>query len=146
MSIEGLKEEEVVDIETRVGLGVRVLDIAFPEWHKALDLDKLNLGSTDFCVLGQLYGSYLKGREALIDWLSENMITHVPPELHEAILQYDDGFTDRDGDVCSNDLYELGFEQTTYGPCESLTIGAEYDALTGAWRERITKRKAEEAR
>lgn len=34
--------------------GAALLDQAYPEWYKAIDLDELDLESTASCVLGQL--------------------------------------------------------------------------------------------
>ena len=43
-------------IKQRVTRGIELLDRVRPSWDKSLDLEELNLGSSEFCVLGQVYG------------------------------------------------------------------------------------------
>ncbi len=45
--------------------GAMVLDLVRPDWDGQIDLKKLRTGSTSFCVLGQLYGTYYAGRNEL---------------------------------------------------------------------------------
>jgi hypothetical protein len=44
-----------------------MLDRVKPGWWKKIDLDTLNLASHRQCVLGQLYGSFDRGRVNLRD-------------------------------------------------------------------------------
>jgi hypothetical protein len=44
-----------------------MLDERKPGWWEKVNPLTLNIGSSDNCVLGQLYGSYWPGRQALIE-------------------------------------------------------------------------------
>jgi hypothetical protein len=46
------------ELSTRVRRGVRLLDREKPGWERKIDLDRLDLGHTCNCVLGQVYGNY----------------------------------------------------------------------------------------
>jgi hypothetical protein len=49
-----------------VDKGATLLDERYPDtWYDKIDLDTLDLSTTDLCVLGQLYGSYYVGRRTL---------------------------------------------------------------------------------
>lgn len=48
-----------------VGSGAALLDQKRPGWYREIDLDQLEMGSDTKCVLGQLYGEYIKGRYTL---------------------------------------------------------------------------------
>jgi hypothetical protein len=51
--------------EVRVARGVARLDErSFPDWRERIDTEHLNL-RTPWCILGQLYGSYIDGHIAL---------------------------------------------------------------------------------
>lgn len=49
----------------RVQRGMALLDVEYPGWREMIDLDKLNMGSTRNCTLGQLYGDFDDGLHAL---------------------------------------------------------------------------------
>ena len=49
----------------RIARGVKLLDEQNPGWRRKLDLEELNLGSTKACILGQVYGDYMDGCQAL---------------------------------------------------------------------------------
>lgn len=42
------------------------LDRYRPDWYRRLDLDRLDLASTRRCVLGQVYGDYGSGWDAVV--------------------------------------------------------------------------------
>lgn len=42
------------------------LDRYRPDWYRRLDLDRLDLASTRLCVLGQVYGDYATGWDAVV--------------------------------------------------------------------------------
>lgn len=48
-----------------VKIAMEALDQVNPGWEVMIDLDTLNMGSIFQCVLGQVYGTYLKGLTAL---------------------------------------------------------------------------------
>lgn len=45
--------------------GASLLDRIKPDWFKAIDQDKLDIGSFKYCILGQLFGSWSAGKKAL---------------------------------------------------------------------------------
>lgn len=56
--------------ELRVARGAALLDAQEPDWWNGkdkptIDLKTLNLGSTYYCVLGQVYGDYSDGLNEL---------------------------------------------------------------------------------
>jgi hypothetical protein len=52
-------------MDERVEAGAALLDERWQNWHNAIDLDTLNMGSERDCILGQLFGTYWKGKEVL---------------------------------------------------------------------------------
>lgn len=52
-------------VAERVSAGIDFLDREVPGWDAEIDLDNLWLDSCSHCVLGQLFGEFRKGREAL---------------------------------------------------------------------------------
>lgn len=52
-------------VAERVLAGLDFLDRAVPGWDKKINLYKLDLSSCIRCVLGQLFGSYGDGEDAL---------------------------------------------------------------------------------
>lgn len=50
---------------TAVADGVALLDEHNEGWWANIDLSRLDLDSPTNCILGQLYGTYYRGREAL---------------------------------------------------------------------------------
>lgn len=53
------------DIATRVARGVALLDERVPGWVNLVNPLGLNIESTEQCVLGQIYGQYNEGVDAL---------------------------------------------------------------------------------
>lgn len=53
-------------VAERVRKGAKLLDKEYPGWEKRIDLSILDLESTCDCILGQLYGGYGAGLEALL--------------------------------------------------------------------------------
>jgi len=49
----------------RVAQGCRILDEARPGWRVAINPDTLDIGDPFQCILGQLYGTFERGLEAL---------------------------------------------------------------------------------
>lgn len=54
-----------IETAARVDAGAKFLDQHHPGWDQLIDLARLNLESSDDCVLGQLYGSYGRGLDRL---------------------------------------------------------------------------------
>jgi hypothetical protein len=52
-------------MQDAVDQGAKLLDQEKPGWAKAVDLRKLDMRSTRTCVLGQVYGAYHTGTDAL---------------------------------------------------------------------------------
>jgi len=55
-------------ITERVQAGVELLDSQVPGWDSRIDLDTLDICSESSCVIGQLFGRYDKGLNALDLW------------------------------------------------------------------------------
>ena len=49
----------------RVRTGVALLDEKVPGWFERIDLDRLDMDSCARCVLGQLFGSFVRGSLAV---------------------------------------------------------------------------------
>lgn len=52
-------------IERRVRRGARLLDQKVKNWHKRIDIDRINLRCSTDCILGQIFGWYFSGRTHL---------------------------------------------------------------------------------
>ena len=52
-------------ITERVAAGAAALDEREPGWHERIDLARLATSSCRRCVLGQVFGRFITGREAL---------------------------------------------------------------------------------
>ena len=53
------------DLRTRIERGAKLLDERAPGWRERIDLDRLDMGGCFDCVLGQLFGGYSTGADAL---------------------------------------------------------------------------------
>lgn len=60
-----MKARDKFELGTAAALGADLLDRKSPGWHWRVDLETLALHRMDHCVLGQLYGNYLLGCDAL---------------------------------------------------------------------------------
>jgi hypothetical protein len=60
----------------RVRRGAELLDRHRPGWGWEVDIEHLDMGDHDFCVLGQLYGDYHSGCDALGFGEYEERSTH----------------------------------------------------------------------
>lgn len=52
-------------ITARVQRGAKLLDKELPGWHTRINLHNLDLNNCEQCILGQLYGDYSKGLDAM---------------------------------------------------------------------------------
>lgn len=52
-------------IAERVAAGAGLLDEHAPGWADRIDIDRLNISLCSRCVLGQLYGDYFRGLDAI---------------------------------------------------------------------------------
>lgn len=57
--------------DAAIDKGMELLDAKVPEWCKKMQLDHLHMGNGRSCVLGQLYGSYIRGSHQLDIWDEE---------------------------------------------------------------------------
>ncbi len=53
----------------RAAKGAELMDRACPGWVSRMDVDKFNIADPDTCILGQIFGGYLEGLDALEDYL-----------------------------------------------------------------------------
>lgn len=73
--------------DAEIANGMALLDAHSPGWFTRIDLDKLLLNNCKDCVLGQLFGSYAWGQNAL----------SVGYQSPEGVLPRKYGFTMPDG-------------------------------------------------
>lgn len=57
-SVEETNEKQVAD-------GARYLDLNAPGWFRSIDLNRLNMVNPCYCVVGQLFRSFVAGLERL---------------------------------------------------------------------------------
>lgn len=50
---------------TKEERGAILLDDMSPGWYTLVDVDELDIWNAEKCILGQVYGDYFTGREAL---------------------------------------------------------------------------------
>lgn len=55
----------MTDFTAQINAGIKLLDSEVPNWRGKIDIDELDLGSCSVCVLGQVFGDYDDGIEAL---------------------------------------------------------------------------------
>lgn len=77
---------------SRVEKGIEFLNEEVPDWHKAIELESLDLLDCEVCILGQLFKNYYDALECLF-----------PDDDYEAMPQ------------------ELGFTADLHGDFELLT-------------------------
>ncbi len=53
------------EFEKRVEAGAAYLSVVHPHWYKHVDLNILDLGSAQKCILGELYGDFDEAEEDL---------------------------------------------------------------------------------
>jgi hypothetical protein len=59
----------MLSIDKEVCASAKLLDITYPTWFLKVTPDNLRMTSWQYCVLGQLYGTYANGMKALsIHW------------------------------------------------------------------------------
>jgi hypothetical protein len=52
-------------IAARVAIGAALLDEELPAWPERVRPERLNMADCFLCILGQIYGEYVAGLEAL---------------------------------------------------------------------------------
>lgn len=97
-----------------VQAGAALLDEKAPRWFDHVELDDLNLGDIFGCVLGQVYGDYFSGVEAII-----------PTEVNEY------------GEVATVDTGQFGF----MAPITEEPDIDWVEHLDHHWRRVITERR-----
>jgi hypothetical protein len=60
-------------VRAKIARTVALLDQATPEWASRIDVETLNLYTSDRCVLGQVYGSYAQGAALLREQTGERI-------------------------------------------------------------------------
>lgn len=50
-----------IEAAKRVASGMELLDEKIPGWTKKIELESLNIAFSHDCILGQLFGNYLRG-------------------------------------------------------------------------------------
>jgi hypothetical protein len=108
-------------IESRVALGAALLDERRPGWFREVDRDSLEMGSCRRCVLGQLYGLYSAGRDAL---------RHGTPPGEMSLAAMIPGFL-----AAARFSAAHGFNFNGFAP------DYDFDALRSAWLSEIGRRR-----
>lgn len=141
---EGLMHEQGKhDIPGRVAAGAAFLDVHDPEWwradvEQAIDLDQLDMGEGDSCVLGQrcplsTLAVFLGIKQDEIEQDERDMSYAAMAGHFGAPVRQNGTFTDEWGE-------DLGF-QAALGPGGRRDPG-DYDALTAEWSRVIRERRA----
>jgi hypothetical protein len=108
------KGEIMSRITERVARGAALLDAKRPGWASRIDLVALDITSTSNCILGQLYGWYEEGQDALAELDDEGyQISSVGSYEGFSLDHWDEHY---DGDM------------------------QEVDDLHGAWNDAINER------
>lgn len=85
------KEELILQYAHRAAHGVELLDEKVPAWRDHIRPQHLRITSASLCVLGQLYGDFGRGRDALglrlTDTADYGFMTHNTHSDHCAALQ-----------------------------------------------------------
>lgn len=55
----------LLSIERRVARGARLLDQVRPGWAGAVDMEVFDIEDLERCILGQVYGDWLRGCQSL---------------------------------------------------------------------------------
>ena len=105
-----------------VRAGIEYLDKTVPQWRRLVDVERLDIESTDDCVLGQVYAEY-----------AENELFKFFSHYYNYEQTFRSGYDYWTRRVGSDELAkELGFAGT-YG---SDGVGHEY--LTVAWKDALS--------
>jgi hypothetical protein len=56
---------DIEDVVSRIPEGMALLDAYDPDWVSKIDLNILDMYDYNHCILGQLFGDYRTGRDAL---------------------------------------------------------------------------------
>ena len=97
-----------------VDRGAKLLDEIEPDWYEKIDLERLDLGDSCNCVLGQLY-----------------QVEH--PRIRDKVASYERKGKELGIDPWSAQAGRLGFIE--YGR-------ARYSNMTAAWRRAILRRRS----
>ena len=101
-----------------------LLDEKVPGWREEVDPDRLWMGSTQVCVLGQIYGDLYDGLRAvpelLVDGNDPNCVAY-----------------DREDPAFAHGILTLGLRQYAEGLSEQDRLDMDYSLLTLAWRRAL---------
>lgn len=100
--------------------GARLLDKKCPGWYDKVDLSSLDMRSLCNCMLGQLYGDFMKGVDRVCD-------SKLPPypDASKSRLRFE---------------YIFGFEAVPHGikgPNDDLRLRREWEKIILARREAV---------
>lgn len=56
---------DIEDVVSRIPNGMALLDAYDPDWVSKIDLNILDMHDYHYCILGQFFGDYGTGRDAL---------------------------------------------------------------------------------
>jgi hypothetical protein len=118
--------------------GIELLDKARPAWFREIYVPELNLGSTQYCMLGQLYDDYTEGAERLSEVLTGLRERFAKVGKNSAIWGLDSACLDPEW----YGFEALSASRTGYG--EEWNRNHGYSILTEVWTAEILSRRAAE--
>lgn len=121
------------EVYEAVERGMKWLDEHCPDWVQEIDLNLLDLASSEYCVLGQTAQCLLpKGYRSVYDSYGDEPID---PDFHDVVDHYD--LCREEG---SRGPANLGFDAMPMS--YSAELDTHYEMLTIAWKEKIAERLA----
>lgn len=123
-----------MDAAGLVANGVALLDRVRPDWYRVIDRDRINVGSASDCPVGQIFGDYTGGLSVLFpDVLGD-------PDSDQRCT--DCGCVpDVNGCECVSPYTEAVMRAAQAHGFDT-SFRATYHALTVAWRDAVTTRRA----
>lgn len=115
--------------------GAKLLDTVQPNWAKNINLDKLDLGSTEHCVLGQVHSDFQQGLQNIAEQAIARLVKALPREVRSVKLEHgplDEQLVDQNS--FELDGYHYGFNAAS-------SQNGEFEALTKAWTREIVARQ-----
>lgn len=119
-------------LDERIDAGVAWLDANVPDWLDRIDLDRLDLADTCKCVLGQTF-AHIAQWDSYADEPGQDVPGY---DLIVECIQPDEGV------VMSMAVPYLSEDPADYG-FSIAQADESFDALTAAWRTRITTLRSE---
>lgn len=128
-NVVAAKMEHYDKIREYVVRGAQLLDQVRPGWERDIDTERLDVSSVLNCPLGQLYGDYHTGVDAIRSTLE------LPKKREEP-------FSSEEWMVIINKLRDHGFCCNSVESVTGIRWAADMDLLTETWKNLIENRLA----